>query len=245
MIREYLNNKWLIVQILMIPISYILGAFLLYRGSIEKTDLIFIIFGSGIMGIWTTTLMGAGISIEYERRQGLLEYIITTPSSMSWIVLGKTIINALIGTLIYIFIVPIFLIFKFPIYVHFSFPIIIIFLLIIISFVAIGQLLSFFFLFSKNANPVINALSYALYVLCGLLFPLAILPTPLNLISFLIPASYGMKALNELYIHDWNSSICINVGIMLLLTFIYFLIAYLLYAYIEYRARVRGDIGGI
>lgn len=242
---EYRTRKWQLLQILLQPLLFAVTALLLFRGSSKEGEVIYTLIGSGIMGMWATTLTGAGSSIEFERRQGLLEYLMTTSSSLQWIILGKSVAHSLIGLITYLFLFPLQFLFDIPVQIHLSFSMLFILLLIALSFVAMGQLLAFLFVFSRNANPISNALSRSLYVLSGLIFPISMLPGPCKVVSYVIPCSYGMVALRTVNESGWTESVWWDVAMMSGLILAFFAIARMLYGLVEYWARVRGDLGGV
>lgn len=243
---DFRTRKWVLLQLLMTPLLFACSAVLLFRGEDSSQQLVFLLVGAGVMGMWTTTLSGAADSIEFERRQGLLEYLLTTAASMHWVILGKSLANAWIGLVTYLLLIPTLWLFGVPVFqMKVTVGLLFLVLLISMSFVAMGQLLSFLFVFTRNANPVHNALSRTVYVLSGVMFPLTLLPTPLQLLSYGIPSSYGMQAVYSYYQTGWTDETWEKVFWMVSLTLGYLLTARVLYGYFEYRARVKGQIGGL
>ena len=104
---EYKTRKLILLQTLIQPLIYAITALMLFKGSVQQQDVFFTSIGAVTMGVWATTLFGASRSIEFERRQGLLEYLMTTSSALKWVILGKCIANSLIGLVSFIFIIPI------------------------------------------------------------------------------------------------------------------------------------------
>ena len=149
----------------------------------------------GLIAILLTfsgTILSA-FAIVKERERGTLEQLMVTPVAPLAVVLGKILpyMGLAYGTLIIILLLMRFL-FKVPFNGSVT-------LLLALSSVYLLALLSFGLLISSRAGSQMEAMQQAMGImlpsvlLSGYVFPLAALPLPLRVISYLLPATHFIK----------------------------------------------------
>jgi ABC-2 type transport system permease protein len=149
----------------------------------------------GLISILLTfsgTILSA-FAIVKERERGTLEQLMVTPVSPLAVVLGKILpyLGLAYGTLIIVL-----LLMRFLFLVPFNGSVI---LLLGLSSVYLLALLSFGLLISSRAGSQMEAMQQAMGImlpsvlLSGYVFPLAALPVPLRVISYLLPATHFIK----------------------------------------------------
>jgi ABC-2 type transport system permease protein len=151
---------------------------------------------SGVMGIWSsTTASGAG-ALQRQRRLGILELLVASPTPFWAVVLPITIAISAIG--IYSLVTGL-------LYVHFIFgaPLVIDnWLGFVVAIPAtIGSIGMLGFLFTsalvrfRTAFMIGNLFEWPVWTICGLLIPIAVLPAWVEPFSWLFAPTWGMNAL--------------------------------------------------
>ena len=149
----------------------------------------------GLIAILLTfsgTILSA-FAIVKERERGTLEQLMVTPVSPLAVVLGKILpyMGVAYGTLIIVLLLMRFL-FKVPFNGSVT-------LLLALSSVYLLALLSFGLLISSRAGSQMEAMQMAMGImlpsvlLSGYVFPLASLPLPLRVVSYILPATHFIK----------------------------------------------------
>ena len=149
----------------------------------------------GLIAILLTfsgTILSA-FAIVKERERGTLEQLMVTPVSPLAVVLGK--ILPYLG-LAYVTLTVVLLLMRFLFRVPFNGSVV---LLLALSCVYLFALLSFGLLISSRASSQMEAMQQAMGImlpsvlLSGYVFPLASLPLPLRIVSYLLPATHFIK----------------------------------------------------
>lgn len=146
----------------------------------------------GIILVFSGTLLSA-FAIVRERERGTLEQLMVTPVSPMAVVTGK--ILPYLGVA-YISLTIVVLLMRFAFRVPFNGSLT---LLLALSSVYLLALLSFGLMISSRAKSQMEAMQQAMAVLLpsvllsGYVFPLASLPLPLRVISYMLPATHFIK----------------------------------------------------
>ncbi len=185
------------------PIMYFLVLSLTYQVS-GRTSVDgmspegFLFVGTIGMVLWTSSIWTGGYAIELERYEGTIQSLLLTPGSRSGVVLGYT-----LGSLA-VFIVPsILLLFVLAILLGAEFniadPLAVICsaLALLIGSIALGYFLAGAFVLSRRANMFANFFQQPIYLLSGMVVPVAELPEILQWFAFIFPISAAMTALRE------------------------------------------------
>ena len=132
--------------------------------------------------------------IQRERWYGTLENIYVAPIGFTWIIFGKIIGNSIAGVLsILISFTTVFIVYRRPLVVEYPFYFIISILMLIICFMVVGFFMASFFTLSRNSRILMNFLEYPIFILCGFLFPIDLLPKYLQWLSYLFAPTWAMK----------------------------------------------------
>jgi ABC-2 type transport system permease protein len=163
----------------------------------EAGNAIFVVVGSALTGLWSSVLFVCGNSITQERWTGTLETLIGLPTPISVIVFGKNLaftVQSLLSMLVSYLLAA--WLFGFPLRVDqpFLFAISVVFM--VISFVSLGMLIAPVFLISPAVQQWQNALDYPIYMLCGFLFPVALLPNWTTPLSYSLAPYWAARALH-------------------------------------------------
>ncbi len=158
---------------------------------------IFVVVGSGLTGIWSSLLFVSGSAITEERWTGTLETLVGVPTPLWVVVLGKNSAHVLqsLGSMVLAYVLA-SLMFGYPLTVAQPGLFGTSALFIVLSFVCFGLLLSPFFVVNADAHHFRNGLEYPVYILCGFLFPIALLPNWTTPLSYLLAPYWAARALH-------------------------------------------------
>jgi ABC-2 type transport system permease protein len=210
-------------------------------------DLVHVIIGGGIMGMWSSLVFTSFFDISNDRREGTLELIVGSPTSLTTILAVRTLTNILVGAssmVLSFLVVLVFFEFSVPLG---NLPYIIISLIILLfGFWCIGIFLAHFRVFSRVTGMFINFLELPVAILAAFMFPIEYLPHWIMWLSNSIPLRWGITGLNSsfqeqlLSINIWQDWL-FSLGI----SFIYLLITYLMSRRVHDMIRVTGELSSI
>jgi ABC-type multidrug transport system permease subunit len=210
-------------------------------------DLIHVIIGGGIMGMWSSIVFTSFFDISNDRREGTLELIVGSPTSITTVLAVRTLANILTGMvsmLLSFFVVMFF--FKLSIPLR-NLPYILISLLILFfGFWCIGVFLAHFRVAGRVTGMFINYLELPVAILAAFMFPIEYLPRWILWLSNSIPLRWGVTGLNLSFQAgpllpnigvDW----LVSLGISLL----YLLATYFLSRKVHDMIRVTGELSSV
>jgi ABC-2 type transport system permease protein len=179
------------------PLFFATIAFFLYR---EKSPdaLLYASLGASVMGIWSATTTSAGAAMQRERRHGTLELLVAAPVHFSLVLLPITIAMSTIGlysmvaTLLWGRVV-------FGIELHIEHPVLFCLAVpvTVVSIGTLGFLMAVAFVRYRTAWALGNAVEYPVWLICGFLVPLSLLPDWVRPISWLLAPTWGVRAIRE------------------------------------------------
>ena len=81
-VRMLLASEFFILTTFLAPLIFATLAFFLFQsgGGTAGQTLLYVALGSGMMGVWSTTLFGCGGAIAWQRWEGTLELLVNAPS---------------------------------------------------------------------------------------------------------------------------------------------------------------------
>jgi len=179
------------------PLFFATVAFFLYREG-SPHALLYASLGASVMGIWSATSTAAGGALQQQRRQRTLELLVAAPVPFSLVMLPITLAMSTIGlysmaaTLVWGRLV-------FGIDMHIA-HFVLFCLSVAATVVAIGMfgfLLSVAFVRYRSAWALGNLLEYPVWLVCGFLVPLSLLPGWVRPISWVLAPTWGMRAIRE------------------------------------------------
>ena len=197
-----------------------------------------------LMTLWWIALQNAGNMITGDRWQALLEPLLATPASLASVLLGRIValtclglVSLLevwaIGALVYGVAIP---------FGHHPVPFGLTLLFTALATAGVSVAFAAVFVLTRNAYTFTNSLSYPLYLLGGVLVPVALLPGWLQPVSSVIFMSWSADllraSLKEPPIDDfWQ-----RLGMVVLLGAISFLIGRALLFHVMHRMRAKGEL---
>jgi len=209
----------------------------------KKPDLaLFAITGTGLISIWNNNLFTSGEIIRGERRTGTLSLIMATPSSLLLILLGKSFANAITSVFAMgITFLTGMLAFHLPIGIADPLAFLIGLILVIVSITCLGLVFGSLFILTRNAGEFVSVANFPVYILSGLSVPLTLLPLWTRPLSQFLTPTWGNIILNEAASRSGGNMLP-NYLVIIGLSFIYLIIARILYKRVEYLALRAGTL---
>jgi ABC-2 type transport system permease protein len=180
------------------PLFFATVAFFMFRAGGGQEALLYASLGAAVMGIWSMTSTSAGSALQRERWHGTLEILVAAPANFALVLLPLTIamstigIYCLLATLLWgrlAFGIELQLVH--PLLFAVSVP------AAVLSIGAFGFLLAVSFVRYRFAWALGNLFEYPVWLICGFLVPLSLLPTWVRPISWLLAPTWGVRAIRE------------------------------------------------
>jgi ABC-2 type transport system permease protein len=237
-VRMLLASEFFVLITFISPLIFATIAFFLFRsgGGTGGQTLLYVALGTGMMGVWSTTLFGAGGAIAWQRWEGTLELLVAAPSRYDLILAGQTFgavvlgfygIGATLAWGVILFGMPIEA--TFPLVLPLSLA------AAVISLGALGMLIATTFVLYRHANALGNLLEYPIWLVTGLLVPLATLPFWVRPISWLLAPTWGMDAIRGATIG--SDPPIMAIAMCLGLAAVYYVLARVTLVYVLAKAR--------
>ena len=183
---------------LLYPLFFATTVFLIYGQSADPDKLVSAAVGASAMGIWSAVSTSAATTLQRERSQGTLELLVAAPRPFTLIVSPITIALATIG--LYSFAVTLLfgrLVFGIRLHVTNWAAFAISCLAIAIAIGLMGFLLAIVSVRYRSAWALGSSFEFPVWLLCGFVVPLQVLPTWTRPISWALPPTWGINALND------------------------------------------------
>jgi ABC-2 type transport system permease protein len=243
-IRQQLMDGFILFTVLFQPIIIaLLGLWMLKDKGADAA--MFVVVGSGLTGLWSSLLFISGNSINAERWSGTLESLVALPTPFEVIVFGKNLANVIqsllsmvLGYLVAAFAFGYSLEAQQPL----LFTVSVIFA--VVAFISFGLIIAPIFVMNPGVRAWQNAMEFPIYVLCGFLFPIALLPGWTTPVSYLLPPYWAAVALHGTSTGGASLNQTLFAwGMMLLFSLINLLIASRLFKLMIYKARADATLG--
>ncbi len=170
------------------------------------------------------TMWSFGTTLREEQMRGTLESNWLCPINRIDLLVGGAFISALQGFIIAVISV---LEYRFIYGIHFTgnpLTWILVFLIMVPGVYGVGVLFASLVLWAKEANAAVNVVRGIMMIVCGITFPIAVMPKLLQTASKFIPFTYGIEISREVMIKGTALSaikgdilICIFEGLIFLL----------------------------
>lgn len=226
------------------PLFYATLSYFIYGRLSDEALINYVLLGSGFMALWSSIVYSSASDLNRERYYGTLENIFVAPTPFSTILLGKIIGNTVWG-MIAMGLSIVYLVVFFHIKLVIAQPILFLLavILVVLSLIIFAYFLALFLTLSRQAEALMNFLEYPIYFVCGFLFPVSILPTWVQPLSYLLPPTWAVKLLRETLVENNDANIFQTMGILGFVSLIYGFIAFACFKTVERKARVDGKLG--
>ncbi len=173
------------------------GYFLARAAGRTQIDLIHTIIGSGVMGLWSTLLFTSFFDLRADRREGTLELLVGSLTSIFSILAVRTFANVLLGSLSFLLsLVVAFLVFGFSPPIS-NLPYILVSLAILFfCFWCIGLFLAHWPVVSRLSGLFVNYLELPIGMLTGFMFPISLLPGWAQWLAVFTPLVWAFNGLS-------------------------------------------------
>jgi len=204
----------------------------------------FVVVGSGLTGLWSSLLFVSGNSINVERWIGTLESLVGAPTPFDVIVFGKNLANVFQSLLSMVtsYTLAAFL-FGYSLSLTQPLLFFITLLLSLFAFICFGITIAPLFIMYRSVQQWQNAMEFPVYIMCGFLFPIALLPGWTTPLSYLLPPYWAALAL-----HGTSTTmmpfdqIAFSWMMMILFSVMDLIIASQLFKIMLYKARVDATL---
>lgn len=242
----FADPQWIIPNIIA-PFIFTLVAFFLFGGQTTTGSfLLYLVLGSGLMGMWGTTIYGSSNSIGFDRWNGTMESTLAAPVPLSWIALGRVLFNTFEGVINALFILVIGLV-----WFRVGFGLVNpgLFLLAsvstFLSLSAFGLLMCTVILLSRKGGFITNAMEIPVYIATGTMFPVSFLPIVAIPFAFLLAPTWGIEAIRLSALPGYaglSTGYWQDLGILALETAAYLGLAFVLFKRVEAYAKRMGTL---
>ena len=243
-IRQQMTDGFILFTVLFQPIIIaLLGLWMLKDKGADSA--MFVVVGSGLTGLWSSLLFISGNSINFERWTGTLESLVALPTPFEVIVFGKNLANV-IQSLLSMVLGYIIAAFAFGYSLDVQQPLLFVLsiVLAVIAFISFGLIIAPIFVMNPGVRAWQNAMEFPVYVLCGFLFPIALLPGWTTPVSYLLPPYWAAVALHGTSTGGASLNQTLFAwGMLLLFSLIDLMIASRLFKLMLYKARADATLG--
>jgi ABC-2 type transport system permease protein len=204
----------------------------------------FVVVGSGLTGLWSSLLFVSGNSINSERWTGTLESLVGMPTPFEVIVFGKNLANV-VQSLLSMLSSYTLAAFLFGYSLSLTQPLLFFVTLVIsmFAFICFGLVIAPIFIMYRSVQQWENAMEFPVYIICGFLFPIALLPHWTTPISYLFPPYWAAIALHGTS-HTMMpfDQVLFAWGMMAIFSLIDLFVASRLFKIMLYKARVDATL---
>jgi len=256
MLHWIVDPQWVIPNVIA-PFVFTFVALTLFKEASGPFGL-YAVLGGGMMGMWGNTLYGSGFAISFEKWQGTLEEVEAAPSNLLHVIAGRSVSNALFGLTNMVAILLIAsAVFRVPLGVANPILFGVSMVLTLLSVSALGLIFASAFVLTRSAQVFTNGLEFPIYVVSGSMFPIALLPFWTQPASYILGPTWGIDAI-RLAAGQENASMAfwldkvgkenaflafwLDLGVMLLITLAYLVIAAVLFKMVETKSRRDGSL---
>jgi ABC-2 type transport system permease protein len=180
------------------PLFFATVAFFMFRTGHGSSALGPIGLAAAVMGIWTATSVPASSALQRERWLGTLELLVVAPRHLGLILLPITLAASTVGlycvagTLLWARVL-------FGIQITVIHPLLFALGLLatVVTIAALGFLMAVSFVGSRRAWALGSAFEYPVWLICGFLVPVSLLPDWVRPLSWALGPTWGMRAVRE------------------------------------------------
>jgi len=242
----FADPQWIVPSIIA-PFIFTLVAFFLFGGEASTGSfLLYLVLGSGLMGMWGTTIYGSSNSIGFDRWNGTMESTLAAPIPLSWIALGRVLFNTFEGVINALFILVIGLA-----WFQVGFGVInpgLFFLASLSTFLslsAFGLLMCTVILLSRKGGFITNSMEIPVYIATGTMFPVSILPMVALPFAFLLAPTWGIEAIRLSALPGYTglaTDYWVDLAVLAVETLAYLGMAFVLFKRVEAYAKRNGTL---
>jgi ABC-type polysaccharide/polyol phosphate export permease len=237
-VRMLLVSEFFVLNAFIAPLIFATLGFFLFKsgGGTAGHTLLYVALGAGMMGVWSTTIFGCGGAIAWQRWEGTLELLVNAPSRYDIILVGQTLGAVVFG--FYGILATLawgVLLFGMPIEATYPLILPLSLLAAVVSLASLGMLIATTFVLYRHASALSNMLEYPIWLIAGLLVPVATLPFWVQPMSWLLAPTWGMEAIRGAAIG--TAPPLPAIGMCFALAVVYYLLARVTLVFVLAKAR--------
>lgn len=243
-VRLRVISPWAYLTWLVFPLLFAaVGLYLLARPGAPSAHLAYGVLGGGLIAYWSIAYLDGGNGIQDERWNGTLEQIFAVPTPLWAIILGKISGSLLFGLVSFLPTAAL---------AYFGFHAVLPDLdaarfaislgVLTFTFFAIALTLTPLFALWRWAFSMLNGFELGVYVLCGFMFPIAVLAPQVQAVAAVLSPTWATRALYASATSGSARDITIWWIVAIALSALYLVAAYFMYAMVERQARVSGQL---
>jgi ABC-2 type transport system permease protein len=210
-------------------------------------DLVYTVIGGGVLGMWSGLVFTSTYDIRSDRREGMLELIIASPTSLRRVEGIRTFTNVFAGlvSLFAAFLVAV-LVFDYPLEAI-NVPRALIALgVLLYSLWCLGVFLANFLASSRLSGSIVDFLELPVAVLCGFMYPIRVLPDWLQAISSIIPIRWALQALDSALLGNMDGKqFWLQIGMGVSIATVFWLLSLWLDKKVNEKVRISGELSSI
>jgi ABC-2 type transport system permease protein len=180
------------------PLFFATVAFFMFRSGGDPEALVYASLGAAVMGIWTATSVSAGSALQRERWFGTLELLVAAPAHFSLVLLPLAFATSAIG--VYCMATTFLwgrVLFGIDLPMEHPFLFAAAIPATLFGIGALGFLIAVAFARYRSAWALGSLTEYPIWLICGFLVPLTLLPGWVHPISWALAPTWGMRAVRE------------------------------------------------
>jgi ABC-2 type transport system permease protein len=239
--RQLMQSRIYLFVALFFPLIFACIAFYMFRGSARPGAAIDLALSAGLMGMWSTTLLGSGNAITRLRYMAVLEPLVASPRSTFLVTLPFAVATASLG--IYSLLATLIwsaLLFDMPLHLAHPGLFAVAVPVTVVALGLLGLLLASAFILYPTAQSLANLFEYPVWMLSGMLVPLSALPGGLQAVSHVLAPTWGVKAV--LGSATGAGDALPAIAMCVLLSVVYVATTLLLLKRFEWLARASGSL---
>jgi len=203
----------------------------------------YVALGNAVSSLTYAAVYGVTMSAGAEKHIGTMATIMSTPTRMSYVFLGKGAYQSIIG----LFTVSMSLLFAslfFGVDLSIAEPLTLAVVLLVTCFsmVGFGMVIGSVGVYLRSSMVLGSVVLYLGLLLCGVNFPISYLPTWLQPASYVFPLTYGVEAVRQVAAGAGIMDISGLLMVMLVIGCAFYVLAYLLFDFFERLALKSGSL---
>jgi ABC-2 type transport system permease protein len=196
--KQEMRNPFFLWIVIDTPLIYATMTYFLFRRSDDPTTLVAAAVGTGLMGAWSLVTTAAAASLHRQRRVGVLELLVASPTPFWAVALPITTAIAAIGMYsVGVGLLYVRLLFGVPVSIEDPVAFVVTLVPATIAIGMLGFLLAAAFVRFRAAWAVGNLFEFPVWTVCGFLIPLAFLPGWVEPISWALAPTWAVSALGD------------------------------------------------
>ncbi len=205
----------------------------------------FVLIGAMVSNFVFSGLWGVGNSLREETYWGTMEYIIASPTNPLVILIGKTLAEALLTTIIVALQAVIISILPFGIHLTLAkiLPVLLLVGLLMLGFYGFAIAFAGFTLLIKEVHGWVHTLEWVFFLFSPIRYPVQVNAIT-KIVSTLIPLTWALVAIRGIIMLGRNEvSLSRTVAVLLVMDAVLLVTGYFIFAWLERKTRKDGTVG--